>query len=130
MDTSTLSNKVKDYLTRKLEDLNSSITKAKKKRKIIKILYYTITILSIIISATLASISLAAAVPGFAITVLSTTSAILTAISIKFDFQTKTIEIAKDLEKLNKLNNKLDYIISCNGSLSHEEYKDIMNEFS
>ena len=130
MDTSMLSNKLKDYLTRKLEELNAKIAKVKKKRKIIKILYYTITILSITISAILASVSLAAAVPAFAITVLSTTSAILTAISTKFDFQTKTIEIEKDSQKLNKLNNKLDYVISCNGNLSPEEYKDIMNEFN
>jgi len=56
-DGQALSNKLKIYLTKKLEESEYIITKCKRKQTIIKTFYYLNTILSIIISTAIASIS-------------------------------------------------------------------------
>src|SRR5438034_8731978 len=118
IDGTVLSNKLKDFLTRKLNEKRTIIAKLKRKRKIIKVLYYSTTILSIVVSALLAAICTSMAVPPIAITILSLTSGILTAISTKFNFEDKNNQICREIDKINKLNQKLDYVISCNGNLS------------
>ncbi len=125
----TLSSKVKEFLTRKLEDKKINIKKFKRKRNIIKFLYYSTTISSIINSSILASISTMIFIPPIVITILATTSAILTTISTKFNFEEKNIQLSRDIEKLNKINKKIDYIVSCNGNLTDTEYLQIMSEF-
>ena len=130
IDGTVLSNKLKDFLTRKLNERQTIIAKFKRKRKIIKILYYSTTISSIIISAILAAICTSVAVPPIAITILSLTSGILTAISIKFNFKDKNNQLCREIDKIKKLNQKLDYLISCNGNLSNTEYSQILSEFT
>ena len=125
----TLSSKVKDFLTRKLEDKQMNIKKLKRKRKIVKVLYYSTTISSIVISAILASMSTIISIPPIYITILATTSAILTTISTKFNFKDKNNQLSRDIEKLDKLNNRLDYVISTNGNMTNEEYSQILSEF-
>ena len=129
IDGTLLSNKLKDFLSRKRDERQTIITKLKRKRKIIKVLYYTSTILAITISAILAAISVSIAVPPLAITILSTSSAILTAISTKFNFKDKSNQLCMEIEKDTKLRNKLDYIVSCNGNLTAELYSQILLEF-
>src|ERR1043165_7018738 len=90
---------------------------------------YTSTILSIAVSAVTASVSLLV-MPPLVITILSVTSAILTGISARFNFQDKTITISREIERLNKLQAKLDYVVSCNGDLTKEEYQEIIKEFN
>ena len=68
-------------------------------------------------------------IPPIVITILAATSAILTTISTKFNFEEKNIQLSRDIEKLNKINKKIDYIISCNGNLTDTEYLQIMSEF-
>ena len=130
VDGTALSNKLKDFLSRKLEERQIIIVKFKRKRKLIKILYYSTTILSIIISAILAAISTSIAIPPITIAVLSISSAILTAISTKFNFKDKSNQLCREIDKINKLNQKLDYVISCNGNLSSAEYSQILSEFT
>ena len=130
IDGTVLSNKLKDFLTRKLNEKRTIIAKLKRKRKIIKVLYYSTTILSIVVSALLAAICTSMAVPPIAITILSLTSGILTAISTKFNFEDKNNQICREIDKINKLNQKLDYVISCNGNLSSAEYSQILSEFT
>ena len=60
-------------------------------------------------------------VPFFIITVLSAFSAILTAISVRFNFHDKKAEIKSLIEKLHKIKTKLEYVISCNGDLAQAE---------
>ncbi len=125
----TLSSKVKDFLARKLEDKQMNIKKLKRKRKIVKVLYYSTTIFSIVISAILASMSTIISIPPITITILATTSAILTTISTKFNFKDKNNQLSRDIEKLDKLNNRLDYVVSTNGNMTNEEYNQILSEF-
>ena len=101
----------------------------KDKRNIVKVLYYSTTIVSIVISAILASMSTIISIPPITITILATTSAILTTISTKFNFKDKNNQLSRDIEKLDKLNNRLDYVISTNGNMSNEEYNQILSEF-
>ena len=82
-----------------------------------------------VISSITASVSLLV-IPPLAVTILSISSAILTGISARFNFQDKTIMLTKEIEKLSKLQNKLDYVVSCNGDLTQEEYKQIISEFN
>ena len=86
--------------------------------------------MSIVISAVLATISTAVAVPPIAITILSMASAILTAISTKFNFKDKNNLLGIEIEKLNKLTAKFDFVVSCNGYLTQETYNQIISEFN
>jgi hypothetical protein len=56
-------------------------------------------------------------------------SGILTALSAKFNLNDRKVEIEQLIDKLNKLNQKIDYVISCNGNLTREEYEQILKEF-
>lgn len=130
IDSGHLSQKLRNFLERKLEESHGNIKKLKRKRKIIKTLYYVSTVLSIIISTVLVSITLATPVPPITITMLSMCGGILTAISTKFNFKVKNNEITIEINKLNNLKGTLDYIISCNGDLGAEKYQEIINKFS
>jgi len=64
------------------------------------------------------------------ITILSAKSAILTGVSARFNFQNKKMEISNLISRLNKIQSKLDYVISCNGDLTQNEYLEILREFN
>ena len=128
IDGITLSNKIKDFLTKKLDESNYTIKKRKRKRKIIKVLLYSSTLISIIISTVLASMSMLT-IPSFIITILYIATGILTAVSTKFNFKEQSIKLNTEIEKLNKLKSKLDYVVSCNGDLSEEIFQQILSEF-
>lgn len=125
-----ISEKVKDYLRRRLNDCRQELIKLKRKRRIIKILYVSTVVSSIIISTVVASLTSMISVPIIVITVLSAGSAVLTGISSRFNFQSKKYEINILIDRLNKIQSKLDYVISCNGDLTHTEYQQILNEFN
>ena len=124
-----ISEKVKQFLTRKLNESNNKIKKLKRKRTIYKILFITTASSSIIISVVLASIS-SLTVPPIVIPILSITSGVLTVISAKFGFESKKERLNKEILKLNKIQNTLDYVISCNGDLTDEQFKQIVSEFT
>ena len=121
-----ISEKMKVYLSRKLEECEIKIKKLKFKKTVMKCIYISSTISSIIISTIVASMIL----PPIYITILSITSAILTGISTKFNFHNKAVTLSQLISKLNKIQLKLDYVISCNGNLSEIEYQDILKEFN
>ena len=125
-----LSTKMKLFLERRMNDLEIDIKKLKRKRKIIKILYYTSITLSVIISAILATIVGFVTLPVYIIPILSTTSAVLTALSIRFNLQNKQQEINVMINKLSKLQKTLDYIVSCYGNLTQEKLNKIISEFT
>src|SRR3984893_16559887 len=112
-DGNSLSNKMKMFLTRKLEDKRAVINKLKQKRKITKALYYTSTLSSIVVSTVLAGLSTIIGFPSMAITILSITSAVLTSISIKFCLQYKSNKLNKEIENHTKLISKFDFVVSC-----------------
>ena len=86
-----LSEKVKQYLLRKLNDCRRDLIKLKRKKNRIKILYVTTVVASIIISTSVASLTSMVFIPAIVITTLSAASAILTGISARFNFQNKKI---------------------------------------
>jgi hypothetical protein len=127
MDT-TVSAKVKEYLKRKMDDCEQKLFKLKRKRKVIKTFYIVTVLLAICLSSTVSVISITS-VPVILVTILSTFSAILTGISSRFNFYNKKAEIKNLIEKLYKINSKLDYIVSCNGTLTQAEYEQILMNF-
>ena len=124
----SISDKVKEYLERKLNESNIKIKKLKRKRKINKALIIITVGSSLIISAVIATVSVTI-MPPIAITVLSIASMILTGVNARIIFQDRQVQITREIEKLNKIQGKLDYVVSCNGDLTKEEYQQILNEF-
>ena len=124
-----ISGKVKQYLIRKLNECRHELTKLRRKKKRIKILYVSTVTASIILSTAVASVLTMVFIPAIVITMLSATSAILTGISARFNFQNKKVEIKNLICKLNKIQAKLDYVISCNGNLTQKEYDEIIKDF-
>ena len=120
-----ISEKSKEYLQRKLESTSNKIKNEKRKKRLTQILSATTAILSIIISAVVASVVL----PPVAISIMCASSAILTGVNLRFNFQNKTLELKNLIDKLNKVQTKLDYVISCNGNLTETEYQDILKDF-
>ena len=129
-DENTISEKVKTFLGRKLAESQTKLKKLKRKRKNLKILYYTLVILSVTTSGVVVSLTSFAGVPIIAITILSTFSGILTALSAKFNLENRKIEMNKLIEKLSILQAKLDYVVSFNGDLTQDEYKQILLDFN
>ncbi len=127
-DEITLTNKLKDFLTKKLNESNVKIKKLKRKRTVYKTLFMTTAGSSIVISVVLASVS-SLTVPPLVIPILSISSGVLTGLSAKFGFQDKKEKLNIEIKKLNKIQNTLDYVISCNGDLTKEQFQQIISEF-
>jgi hypothetical protein len=125
-----VSEKVRKYLEKKLVECDMKMSKLKRKRTIIKVLYISTVLLSITISATVSVLSTIAIVSAIPIAILSALSAILTGISSRFDFHHKKTEINDLIDKQNKIRSKLDYVVSCNGDLTQEEYNQILKDFN
>src|SRR5437867_12522526 len=126
----TLTNKAKEYLTRKLDESKIRISKLKRKRKVLKILYYSSVILSVTLSALISALAGLTLIPVYIIPFLSILSAILTGLSTKFNLENKKIELNKVIQKLHKIQEKLDYVISCNGNFTNEDFQQIISEIS
>ena len=123
-----ISDKTKDYLERKLNESKIKIKKLKRKRKINKVLIITTVGFSLIISAVIATMSVSI-IPPVAITILPMASMLLTGVNARVNFQDRQIQITREVEKLDKIQAKIDYVVSCNGDLTKEEYQQILNEF-
>ena len=78
----------------------------------------------------MASLTSMISIPIIVITILSASSAILTGVSARFNFQNKKFEINNLIDRLNKIQSKLDYVISCNGNLTQSEYQEILKDFN
>ena len=117
------------FLKKKLGDIELKLKKLKQKRRIIKILYITSIILSVSISCIIVSLTTIIAVPIIVVTLLSTGSAILTGISAKFNLLDKKIEINKLIDKLKRIQIKIEYVVNTNGDLTMDDYNKILIEF-
>ena len=121
------SDKLKVLLESKELQCTSKIKKLKKRMKIIKIISVSITVSTIIILAIMASTLILSPV---VISILSAISAILIGLDVRFKFENKTFEKKKLIEKLNSIQTKLEYVNSCNGNLTEQEFYDIFKEFN
>ena len=126
----TLTNKAKEYLTRKLDESKIRISKLKWKRKVVKILYYSSVISSVTLSALISALAGLTLIPVYIIPIISILSGILTALSAKFNLENKKIEINRVIQKIHKIQEKLDYVISCNENLTKEDFQQIIREFT
>ena len=124
-----LSEKVKLFLPEKFDESKYKVKKLKRKRLVYKILFTSTAGGSIIISVVLASIS-SVALPPIVIPILSITTGILTGLSAKFNFQDNKDKLSKEIQRLDKLQNKINYVISCNGDLTEEQFNQIISEFT
>ena len=91
-----ISDKVKEYLERKLCEFKIKIKKLKRKRKINKVLIIITVGSSLIISAVIATVSVTI-MPPIAITVLSIASMILTGINARINFQDRQVQITREI---------------------------------
>ena len=121
-----MSEKLKIFLTRKLQEHEQKVITIKRKRKIIKILFTS----SIIISIACGSIAATIIFMPIAATILTTSSVIATAFSFKFNWEGKKQQLNEMVVHMNNIRNKLDYVVSCNGDLDENEYKSILKEFT
>jgi len=125
----TVSEKTREYLNKKLLECQGKLTKLKRKRRIIKTCYIITVLLSIGLSSAV-SVMATITVPIIIVPILSAFSAILTAISARFNFHDKKAQIKGLIEKLDKIKAKLEYVISCNGDLTQAEYEQILKDFT
>ena len=68
--------------------------------------------------------------PAIVISILSTTGALSTALSLKFKLKRKQNELNRTIEQLDKTKCKIDYIVACNGKFSEKEYKQIIGKLN
>ena len=125
-DELNISEKLKTFLKRKKEETSLKIKKEKRKKKIIQILSISTAVISIVISVIVASLAL----PPLTVSIMCVSSAILTGVNLRFNFQDKTLALKNLIDKLNKIQAKLDYVISCNGNLTQTAYQEILKEFN
>ena len=125
-DQCEISERAREYLKTKLDECKFILKKMKRKRRIIKILGTSVVMASITICALVASVAL----PPLAVSILSISSGILTGLTLTFNFKYKKYEITELIKKLNQIRVKLDYVISCDGNLAVDEYKEILKDFS
>ena len=127
------SDKVKLFLSKKLQESEIKINKIKKNRRIIKALYGTSVVVSVVLSAGVVAVTTLFGLPltpTIIITIFSSTSAITTTLSTKFNLKGKKQQQTVTIDELNKIRNKLDYVLSCNGNLTEVEYIAILKEFT
>jgi endonuclease V-like protein UPF0215 family len=120
--------KLKIFLTSKLEECKIVIKKRKRKNKIVKacyIIFVTTTISGSIIVSLLSAIT----VPVIAIESIAAAVAISSALSLKFNFESKKRKLIENIQNLEKIKDKLDYVTACNGNLSDEECNFILKQF-
>ena len=121
----TPSEKTRLYLNKKLSEIEIKLKRSKKKKIIIQTIGSILIIGSMSASVLIASL----AFPPLVVTSQSITSAIMSGASIKMNFSGKSKKISKLLQKLNQLQIKLDYVVSCNGDLTEAEYQSILRDF-
>src|SRR2546426_4564994 len=126
------SENIKLFLYHKLKDCEIKIKKMKRKRKIVKFIYGTTIIISVSVSTLAAAVAGSFSLPllpTVIITSLSTVGAISTAISSKFKLKSKKEELNNMISRLERLQQQMNYVITCNGDLTEKESNDIVKEF-
>ena len=100
--------------------------KTKQKKKILQVVDVVFIITSVSCSTLVASLMF----PTLVISGLAITSALLTGLSVRFNFQGEKNKYSSLAEKLNKLELKLDEVISRNGELTEKKYRECIEEFN
>src|SRR5207244_13602048 len=116
----------------KLKDCEIKIKKMKIKRKIVRFIYGMTLMLSFSVSTLAWAVSVSFSLPllpTVIITSLSAVGAISTAISSKFKLKSKKEELNNMISRLERLQQQMNYVVTCNGDLTEKESNDIVKEF-
>ena len=89
------SDKLKEFLNRKLDESKLKIKKLKRKRMIYKTLFVTSAGTLIVVSVVLVSIA-SITLPPVVVPILSMTSGVLSGLSVQFDFQEEKAKLSKE----------------------------------
>lgn len=120
--------KLMKFLTSKLEECKHVIKKRRRKNRLVKAAYITF-ITTTISGSIVVSLLTSLAAPVIAIESIAAGVAISSALSLKFNFESKKRKLIESIQNLEKIKDKLDYITACNGDLSEEECNFILNQF-
>jgi hypothetical protein len=121
--------KAKQFIERQLIEYEIKIKKLKKRRKIVKALFVSLIIISVTnstVSATIAGLAL----PPAIIPVLSSVAGLTTVSSVKFNLEGKKQELNKTIHQLERIKQKIDYVVSCNGNFTTAKYRQIIEELA
>jgi uncharacterized membrane protein YbhN (UPF0104 family) len=127
------SDKVKLFLNKKLIESELKIIKMKRKQKLIKGLYASSIVVSVVLSSCAAVVTTVFGLPFTATIILtsfSATSAVTAALSTKFNLKGKQERLRHMVDNLSRVKNRLDYVLSCNNNLSQDAYQSIIQEFT
>jgi hypothetical protein len=124
--------KTKKFLERQLTVYQKKIKKLKLKRRIVKSLFANLIVISLASSMVCATLSglIFLPLPLFLLPILNMIGGMATALSVKFNLEGRKNELNKTIEHLDKIQQQIDYVISCNGNFTEVEYKQVMVELS
>ena len=120
-----VTDEMKAHLTSKLLRYEKRIKKKQLKYKIIKILGISSTISSVVITVTSAATLLTPILSS----ILISSAAFLTGMGGVFNFNRKTKKLHVLIQELEKVRKILEYVITCNGNLTEEEYLKMLKEY-
>jgi len=122
-----MNNYLNTFLQTKLDDCNDSIRSKRKKIYLIKIFHYTLIAISTTGSSVVGLLS-AFYNPSVPCACLSMVVTLCTFLSIKFNTEGRMRNLGEHIQKLNIIKNELAYITSCNGTLTDQECKSILDQ--
>jgi len=108
----TTNEKLKNFLQTKLTECKEVIKKRKQNNKINKIIY-SISIVVSTVGSSIAVILSSVSVPPVAIACISSLATLTSALSVKFNLRGKKDKLERNIQELNKIKDRLDYVISC-----------------
>ena len=120
------STRAQNFLKNVQVDYEVKIKKLRRRYKLIKILYAGTIILSIGTSIVVSSSLIG--IPILVVSILGTIGVLITALSIKFDIEGTKHQLKHSIMTLDKIKNRLHYLLECNGSITESKIKDILDE--
>lgn len=126
--TLTLTDQLKSYLLKKMDISNKKIKTLKRKKKIYRSVFVCCTGTNIVLCAIIATLSAATTTYSDVISIFSVVNAVTTGLMATFKIHDKKEKLKIEIRKLKNIQSKLEYVISCNGDLTDEEYNRIIFE--
>lgn len=120
--------KLKNFLTRKIDELSTEIKHLKRKNLVIQVMHGSLLVISIT-SATVITIIAPLSVAPLIIACVASVSGVSTIFSMKFDLKRKKEKLSCAIRKLNIMKDRFDYVVSCNGNITEDECNNILKEF-
>ena len=124
--------KAKQFLERHLVGYKIKIKKLKRKRRVVKTLFANLIFVSLTSSMICATLSglIFIPIPIFLLPALNMLGGLATALSVKFNLEGKKDDLNRAIDELDKIQQRIDFVVSCNGDFTEAEYKQIMSELS